>query len=233
MPCFNIATCDLGKRCSFSHILKYSMQLNNTKTIPCVHYIDNRCKFSAEECKFSHEEKYLNGKQRKQFLENRMLEDISEEEDEIFFRNDNQEAKYASRADRSRPPVSKRRRTTSSDRSELSSAYNSDATRYFPEPVPAMRRRTSPTSSPMRGRSRSSFSGQGNGQGARTQRSSQVSPQRRGGSRNRGRRGSSNHNRARSPMTSSSYGRSKSPRTPTQPRSRRGHNGGKRREDRR
>ena len=214
IPCFNIATCDLGKRCHFSHVLKYSMQLNNLKNIPCVHYIDNRCKFSADECKYSHEEKFLNGKQRKQFLENRMLEDISEEEDaDDFFCNDNLSSKYETRADRSRPPRSKRLRTISSDTSETS-AYNTDATRYFPDPVPAISRRRSTTAvSPRSQSSRRSYSNVGNSYGARAKRSDPESPARRRGSQSRGGRRGSSRGRTRSPAPSRSFGRSQSPRS--------------------
>ena len=216
IPCYNVATCDLGKRCQFSHVLRYSMQLNSgVKNIPCVHFIDNRCRFTDDECKFSHDEKHLNAKQRKQFMENRLLEDISEEEDEEYYRSDNMSAKYEAKAEKNRPPHSKKRRMTES--SEASS-YNSDATRFFPDPVPAVRRRSS-TNDPPR---RRSYNDSGNGQGARTQRSSQVSPQRRGGSQ-RGRRGSSGQRRAKSPASGRrSYQRSRSPPTPKLPKGARG-----------
>ena len=232
IPCYNVATCDLGKRCQNSHVLKYSMQLNNLKTVPCVHFIDNRCKYSAEDCKYSHEEKYLNGKQRKQFLENRMLEDISEEEmgGEYFEEEEVFEPKYAVKTARQGPPRSKKmRRTESSDRSE--SSYNSEATRYFPEPVPATRRRSSTHSSPRRDSSKRSYTESGNARGARTQRSSQVSPKQRGGSRQRGARGSSSR-RTRSPVAGSSRGRSWSPPAPRRGRGR-SIDGSRRRSDRR
>ena len=195
------------------------MQLNSgVKSVPCVHYIDNRCKFNAEECKYSHEEKHLNVKQRKQYMESRLLEDISEEEDEEYFKSSNHGAKYEARADRSRQPTSKRRRMTeSSDGSEAS--FNSCATRYFPEPVPAVRRRSSTMETPRR----RNHSDSGNGQGARTRRSSQVTPTRRGGPR-RGRRGSSGQrrSRSRSPASRRSYQRSPSPMTQKPPKGARG-----------
>ena len=229
IPCFNMATCDLGKRCQFSHVLKYSSQLNTQKNIPCVHFIDNRCKFSAEDCKFSHDEKYLSGKQRRQYLENRYLEDISEEEEEEFYCQDNRGAKYAARADKSRPPSSKKRKTTfSSDRSEsslASSSYNTDATRYFPEPVPAISRRRSSTNtnSPGSSGARKGKIDAGNDYGARTARSSLVSPSSRRGSRQRGGRGSSgSRTRMTSPRSRSNYRRSTPPRSPRQPKTARG-----------
>ena len=151
-------------------------------------------------------------------MESRLLEDISEEEDEEYFKSSNHGAKYEARADRSRQPTSKRRRMTeSSDGSEAS--FNSCATRYFPEPVPAVRRRSSTMETPRR----RNHSDSGNGQGARTRRSSQVTPTRRGGPR-RGRRGSSGQrrSRSRSPASRRSYQRSPSPMTQKPPKGARG-----------
>ena len=176
----------------------------------------------------------MNGKQRKQFLDNRVLEDISEEEfEDDYLRSDNYTAKYESRANRSKPPSSKRmRRTASSDRSESGS---STATKYFPDPVPAIRRRSSYTASTSQESPRRSHSDSGNDHGARTRRSSLVSPNRRGGSRQRRGRGSSGHRDTRSPISRDGRGMSRSPRRPAETRPTRGRSteGSRRRSDRR
>ena len=183
IPCPN-AACEKGKRCQNSHVLKYSQQAGDTTKVPCVHYINDRCKYSAEECDFSHDEKWMSAKQRRQFLDVRRLEDVSEEDIEAY-------ENYSKSADRYKKPLNKRRRVDSRDSRESGESYDTNATSNFPEPVPAYTKRSRSRTSNASSSTRYS----GNSKGARTSRSSAVSPTAHGS--RRGSRGSSRGSRGR------------------------------------
>ena len=56
IPCGDLPGCEQGKKCAYSHILKYAKpDTGKLKLIPCVHFMNGRCKFQNEEdCKYAH-----------------------------------------------------------------------------------------------------------------------------------------------------------------------------------
>ena len=211
IPCKNITTCDKGKRCMYSHILKYTTKESNTKRVPCLHFINNRCKYEDSECDFSHDEALLSGKQRRQYLDARrsLLEDLSEisEEEEEEVR-----AEYSRSANRYKPASKRMRLGKTSDRESSNNTDN------FPEPVPAISRQTSRSSRGSRGSRTSGYSaapstssnnkGSGNAKGAHARRSSVVSPSRPSGpQKNRRRNSSTRHSPTAGRRTSTRWDR--------------------------
>ena len=184
IPCSNMAKCDLGKKCAYSHALKYvNDRGEREKKIPCIHFINNRCKYGDEECNFSHNELYMTGKQRRAFIDaRRNLDSIKEESPN--------HSRYSRSANRYTPKQS------GSKRMKVNEEYMeyddvSDATDNYPTPTPAGSSRRSSISSrgSSRGSSKAGMRPSGNANGARGRRSTPESPRSRRGSRqSRGRR---------------------------------------------
>ena len=191
IPCSVIARCDMGKKCQYSHVLKYvNDKAVREKKIPCIHFINNRCKYDDDDCAFSHSEQFMTGKQRRAYLDaRRELDVIEEEEDEL----NPGRGQYSRSADRYKPlNTNAKKRRVNYTRED-----DSDATANYPDPVYAgsSRRssRSSRASSP-----RNTGRDSGNERGARGSRPNPVSPMSgRGSSRGSSKDGGRNNPRSR------------------------------------
>lgn len=175
IPCPNFPTCEYGRKCQYSHTHKYSSQrLDNVKTIPCIHYINNRCRNTAADCNFSHDQAMMSANQKHEFLENSLKNKDGNDEDRRGQYQRPQNKGYQS----------KRRKISETEDRRQDSSWSINDTRNFPEPVPAVSKRGSYDEySPRNNSTRSS----GNDQGARARRSSLATPRGRSGSQRRGR----------------------------------------------
>ena len=198
IPCPEIARCELGKKCQWSHTHSYSTSTQDTKRVPCIHYVNGRC-YRAEKCGFSHDQNLMSAGQRKIFLDNLIKERNREVErsdaDQDHSDDDHVRANYSRSADYGKK-LAKRRRMANRD--ERSSAYDTDDTRNFPDPVPAG---SSYSRSPRNDQRRS-----GNDRGAQARRSSLATPREGSGSQKERRGGSLSRSR-RTPPPSGQRGR--------------------------
>ena len=195
IPCKDVATCDKGNKCQYSHTLKYDTGASkDTSNIPCEHYIRNKC--TRENCGYSHDlnkfsQKQLQMRQKNMSRRNNNEEYFEDEEElpeyeDTFQQGSSRGPRYSNMAKHSY----KRQKLVDYD--TTNSTYDTDDTRNFPEPVPAVAPRyRSYTHSPRsEEKDRRRFSG--NGHGAQNSRPDLVTPERRrGSSQPRGRRGNS------------------------------------------
>ena len=56
IPCGDLPDCEQGKKCAYSHVVKYmKAEVGKMKMIPCVHFLNGRCKFQNEDdCRYAH-----------------------------------------------------------------------------------------------------------------------------------------------------------------------------------
>ena len=160
IPCGELPGCDQGKKCGYSHVLKYAKQeVDKFKQIPCVHYMNGRCKFENEaDCRYAHPKVAKDGTieldddivfKTDTGIQDSVVSARSESVQEIY----NDSGSFSRMANSNRPsssgqysahgsrgsgssskPPAKRYRLV-----EDYSSGNSCATDKFPTPVPAVR----------------------------------------------------------------------------------------------
>lgn len=205
IPCNDMPGCEQGKKCAYSHVLQYAKpDLDKLKMIPCVHFMNGRCKFQNEDdCKYAHprngtieldddnEDGHVS---RHHQTQESVVSARSESAKEVsrrpsFSRMNDFQRPYSSSSHGSGSKPSAKRFKLVDDYS----SGNSCATDKFPEPVPSLplnlRKRTRSEarwnnfakehSGPNNNKEKFS----GNGRGAQGKRSPLAAPEQRRGSR--------------------------------------------------
>ena len=192
IPCPNFATCEYGRKCQYSHTLKYSSYVD--KPTPCRYYISGTCDKEAKDCRFSHDQEDMSTKQKMAFLENNVRSSRSNVDED-------RPPPSHSRSSKSGSYQAKRRKISETEERRKDSPRSSNDTRNFPTPVSAASRE--------RKRSYGEYSprSSGNDQGAHARRSSLATPRGRSGSQRRGRGGGSLSKSRQSPRGSRSSSR--------------------------
>ena len=131
IPCKDRSRCEEGRNCPFSHQHRYEKVEPKTKTIPCVHYIGNRCDNNDENCRFSHDKVHMSDRQKQSFKESRGEHLLVEDDDGDISVQEISRESFRSRAssNRSGSHPQKRRRY------EHDYTGSSCDTDKFPEPV--------------------------------------------------------------------------------------------------
>ena len=162
IPCHDLPKCELGKKCAFSHLLRYSKAEQDAKQIPCVHYLHGRCKFEREEdCKYAHPKGVKNvtwdveadEAVRRQMQDSvssarsDSVQEISRHSRKTSFTQMAEAARPTYGASGSKPPPNKRTKIVSDyDFSGSENSYNSYARDFmskFPTPGPSLKRKRS------------------------------------------------------------------------------------------
>ena len=210
IPCGDLPDCEQGKKCAYSHVVKYmKAEVGKMKMIPCVHFLNGRCKFQNEDdCRYAHV--WPMGKNGT----------IELEDDEVFRANPHRDtvtsarsasvmevsgrtsfSRMASHARQSGSGQSGSGSKPPAKRYKLVEDYesgNSYATDKFPEPVPAQRSSYRDNRKPSNHyQINNNGKNTGNAKGALGKRSSQEAPEPRRGSRGTPRMDSGRYNSPR------------------------------------
>ena len=203
IPCSDLPGCEQGKKCAYSHVLRYAKVEQNSKQIPCTYFLNGKCKFEREEdCKYAHPKGVknvtfdveTNAPVRRPFsdsVSSARSDSIQEVSVHSLGRTSFSKMAEEARSSGSNPPPSKRSKVLYEyDFSGSENSYNSYARDFmskFPSTNPPVKRRRSES----RGRhftsnsnnNKSDGKNQGNSQGAQGRRSTLEAPEDRRGSR--------------------------------------------------
>ena len=202
IPCNDLPGCDLGKKCAFSHILRYSKNEQDHKQIPCIHFLHGKCKFEREEdCKYAHPKGAKNvtwdveedAAVRRQMQDSvssarsDSVQEISRHSRKTSFTRMAEVARPNYGASGSKPPPNKRSKIVADyDFSGSENSYNSYARDFmakFPTPGPSEKRKRSVSRGRHVNNNMEVGKVQGNSKGAQGKRSTLEAPQNHSGSR--------------------------------------------------